>query len=180
MWTAVDQLNPSLFIVTWQVKHTDMKITFHFRQTFDICNSKWLALSFCLSCVLVFLPEDKTWVVIQHNNTELTRIQSSSDRNQHFARFDYSSEEEQLASIISQSEHCEQELSFHCRRSRLFNSLGKGWEKKALWHFVFNLSHWDDTGSKNIQEYCLGQLFFFLPLVFIFYFFAENVQRKCH
>ncbi|XP_017276056.1 contactin-associated protein-like 4 isoform X1 [Kryptolebias marmoratus] len=69
------------------------------------------------------MTEDKTWVVIQHNNTELTRIQASSDRNQHFAHLDYFSEEEQLASIISQSEQCEQELSFLCRRSRLFNSL---------------------------------------------------------
>ncbi|KAM9762601.1 contactin-associated protein-like 4 [Menidia menidia] len=72
------------------------------------------------------MTEDKTWVVIPHNNTELTRVQSSSERNQHFAHFDYSSEEEQLAAIISQSEHCEQELSYHCRRSRLLNTQDGG------------------------------------------------------
>uniref|UniRef100_A0A3B5BD72 Contactin-associated protein-like 4 n=1 Tax=Stegastes partitus TaxID=144197 RepID=A0A3B5BD72_9TELE len=71
------------------------------------------------------MTEDRTWMVIQHNNTELTRVQSSLERNQHFAHFDYSSEEEQLAGIIGQSEHCEQELSYHCRKSRLLNTLGK-------------------------------------------------------
>uniref|UniRef100_A0A3Q1GK89 Contactin-associated protein-like 4 n=1 Tax=Acanthochromis polyacanthus TaxID=80966 RepID=A0A3Q1GK89_9TELE len=69
------------------------------------------------------MTEDRTWMVIQHNNTELTRVQSSPERNQHFAHFDYSSEEEQLATIIGQSEHCEQELSYHCRKSRLLNTL---------------------------------------------------------
>ncbi|XP_061594639.1 contactin-associated protein-like 4 [Cololabis saira] len=69
------------------------------------------------------VTEDETWVVIHHNNTDMTRIQSSDERNQHFTHFNYSSEEEQLAAIISQSEHCEQELSYHCRRSRLFNTL---------------------------------------------------------
>ncbi|XP_072245116.1 contactin-associated protein-like 4 [Leuresthes tenuis] len=69
------------------------------------------------------MTEDETWTVIQHNNTELTRVQSSPEINQYFAHFGYSSEEEQLASIISQSEHCEQELSYHCRRSRLLNTL---------------------------------------------------------
>uniref|UniRef100_A0A3P9CRD1 Contactin-associated protein-like 4 n=1 Tax=Maylandia zebra TaxID=106582 RepID=A0A3P9CRD1_9CICH len=48
----------------------------------------------------------------------LTRVQSSAERNQHFAYFDYSSEEEQLVAVISQSEHCEQELSYHCRKSQ--------------------------------------------------------------
>ncbi|KAF6715522.1 Contactin-associated protein-like 4 [Oryzias melastigma] len=69
------------------------------------------------------MTEDKTWVEIQHNNTEMTRVLFSSEKNQHFAHFNYSSAEEQLAAIISQSEHCEQELSYHCRRSRLLSSI---------------------------------------------------------
>uniref|UniRef100_A0AAX7VS22 Contactin associated protein like 3 n=1 Tax=Astatotilapia calliptera TaxID=8154 RepID=A0AAX7VS22_ASTCA len=32
--------------------------------------------------------------------------------------FDYSSEEEQLLAVIKQSEHCEQELSYHCKMSQ--------------------------------------------------------------
>ncbi|XP_078802184.1 contactin-associated protein-like 4 isoform X3 [Oryzias latipes] len=69
------------------------------------------------------MTEEKTWVEIQHNNTEITRLLSSSEKNQHFAHFNYSSADDQLAAIISQSDHCEQELSYHCRRSRLLTSI---------------------------------------------------------
>ncbi|XP_056149052.1 contactin-associated protein-like 4 [Lampris incognitus] len=65
---------------------------------------------------------ETTWMVIPHNNTELTRVRPSSMGNQYSAHFDYSSEEEQLLTIINQSDHCEQELSYHCRKSRLLNT----------------------------------------------------------
>ncbi|XP_059196818.1 contactin-associated protein-like 4 isoform X1 [Centropristis striata] len=68
------------------------------------------------------MTEDVAWMVIQHNNTELTTVHSSPDSNQHLAHFDYASEEEQLAAIISQSDYCEQELSYHCKMSRLLNT----------------------------------------------------------
>uniref|UniRef100_A0A3B4GET7 Contactin associated protein like 3 n=1 Tax=Pundamilia nyererei TaxID=303518 RepID=A0A3B4GET7_9CICH len=42
--------------------------------------------------------------------------------NQYSIHFDYSSEEEQLLAVIKQSEHCEQELSYHCKMSRLLNT----------------------------------------------------------
>uniref|UniRef100_A0A3P8TEI2 Contactin associated protein like 3 n=1 Tax=Amphiprion percula TaxID=161767 RepID=A0A3P8TEI2_AMPPE len=41
----------------------------------------------------------------------------------HSVHFQYSAQEEQLSAAISQSEHCEQELSYHCRKSRLLNTL---------------------------------------------------------
>ncbi|XP_069366911.1 contactin-associated protein-like 4 isoform X2 [Paralichthys olivaceus] len=68
------------------------------------------------------MTEEDTWMVIQHNNTELTRVRPSPDENQHLVHFDYSSHEEQLSAVISQSQHCEQELSYHCRKSRLLNT----------------------------------------------------------
>nr|XP_020457518.1 contactin-associated protein-like 4 [Monopterus albus] len=68
------------------------------------------------------MTEDKTWMVIQHNNTELTRVRPSPGKNQHSAHFEYTSEEEQLVAIISQSAHCEQELTYHCRKSRLLHT----------------------------------------------------------
>ncbi|XP_073332152.1 contactin-associated protein-like 4 [Pagrus major] len=68
------------------------------------------------------MTEDRTWMVIHHNNTELTPVHSSPERSQHSTHFDYAAGEEQLAAIISQSEHCEQELSYHCRKSRLLNT----------------------------------------------------------
>uniref|UniRef100_A0AAR2KCN3 Contactin associated protein like 3 n=1 Tax=Pygocentrus nattereri TaxID=42514 RepID=A0AAR2KCN3_PYGNA len=65
---------------------------------------------------------DKAWMVIQHNNTELTKLRTSSGTNQHLAYFNYSADTEQLGAIISQAEHCEQELSYHCKKSRLLNT----------------------------------------------------------
>ncbi|KAM3604938.1 uncharacterized protein V6R79_018355 [Siganus canaliculatus] len=68
------------------------------------------------------MTEDNTWMVIQHNNTETTRVRPSPGGNQHLVHFDYSTEEEQLLAAVSQSEYCEQELSYQCRKSRLLNT----------------------------------------------------------
>ncbi|KAM7400115.1 hypothetical protein PAMA_004694 [Pampus argenteus] len=68
------------------------------------------------------MTEGETWMVIEHNNTELTRLRPSPGGKQHSVYFDYSTEEEQLLAVISQSEHCEQELSYQCRKSRLLNT----------------------------------------------------------
>uniref|UniRef100_A0A673A822 Contactin associated protein like 3 n=1 Tax=Sphaeramia orbicularis TaxID=375764 RepID=A0A673A822_9TELE len=64
------------------------------------------------------MTEDNTWMVIQHNNTETTRIRASPGVNQYSVHFHYPTEEEQLSAIISQSEHCQQELSYHCKKSQ--------------------------------------------------------------
>uniref|UniRef100_A0AAQ5XLB2 Contactin associated protein like 3 n=1 Tax=Amphiprion ocellaris TaxID=80972 RepID=A0AAQ5XLB2_AMPOC len=69
------------------------------------------------------MTEENTWMVMQHNNTELTRLRPSAGVKQHSVHFQYSAQEEQLSAAISQSEHCEQELSYHCRKSRLLNTL---------------------------------------------------------
>ncbi|KAK5606999.1 hypothetical protein CRENBAI_010841 [Crenichthys baileyi] len=71
------------------------------------------------------MTDENTWMVIQHNNTELTKVRPSPGENQHLVHFDYMSEEEQLKTIIHQSEHCQQELSYHCRKSRLLNTQGR-------------------------------------------------------
>ncbi|XP_043990407.1 contactin-associated protein-like 4 isoform X1 [Gambusia affinis] len=68
------------------------------------------------------MTDENTWMVVQHNNTELTKVRSSPGENQHLVHFDYMSEEEQLVAIIHQSEHCQQELSYQCRKSRLLNT----------------------------------------------------------
>ncbi|XP_034753731.1 contactin-associated protein-like 4 [Etheostoma cragini] len=68
------------------------------------------------------MTEDKTWIVIQHNNTDLTTVRPSPGKNQHSAHFEYTSEEKQLEAVIVQSEYCEQELTYHCRKSRLLNT----------------------------------------------------------
>lgn len=74
-------------------------------------------------------PEGRTWTVVQHNNSELTTVSGGTSR--HSAHFEYTSSEEQLAAIIEHSEHCQQELSLLCRKSRPFNIPGR----KPLGHF---------------------------------------------
>ncbi|KAI4812320.1 hypothetical protein KUCAC02_023718 [Chaenocephalus aceratus] len=70
----------------------------------------------------LYYIDDQTWTVVQHNNTDLTRVRPSPGTNQHSAHFEYTAEEEQLTAIISQSEHCEQEVIYLCRKSRLLNT----------------------------------------------------------
>ncbi|XP_034040971.1 contactin-associated protein-like 4 [Thalassophryne amazonica] len=70
------------------------------------------------------MTETQTWMVIQHNNTDLTRVHLLPGTTQHTVNFEYASEEEQLAAIISQSEHCEQEVAYHCKKSRLLYTQG--------------------------------------------------------
>ncbi|TSM28158.1 Contactin-associated protein-like 4 [Bagarius yarrelli] len=65
---------------------------------------------------------DKAWTVIQHNNTELTKLRASSGSARHLASFNYSADAEQLAAVITRAERCEQELSYHCKKSRLLNT----------------------------------------------------------
>lgn len=64
-------------------------------------------------------------MVVQHNNTELTRLRASSATNSRLIYFDYSATEEQLSAAMSQSQHCEQELTYHCKKSRLLNTPGR-------------------------------------------------------
>uniref|UniRef100_A0A3Q2FR24 Contactin-associated protein-like 4 n=1 Tax=Cyprinodon variegatus TaxID=28743 RepID=A0A3Q2FR24_CYPVA len=68
------------------------------------------------------MTDSETWMIIQHNNTELTTVSPAAGLDHHSVHFSYSSEEEQLLGSIIQSEHCEQELSYQCRKSRLLNT----------------------------------------------------------
>lgn len=88
------------------------------------------AIDYYLSVCLSDCPEDSTWMVVQHNNTELTRLRASSATDRRLIYFDYSAAEEQLSAAIRQSEHCEQELSYRCKKSRLLNTPGR---HRAQW-----------------------------------------------
>ncbi|XP_068196207.1 contactin-associated protein-like 4 isoform X1 [Antennarius striatus] len=68
------------------------------------------------------MTEENTWMVIPHNNTELTRLRPSPGGTKHSVHLNYSAEDEQLLATISQSDYCEQELAYHCRKSRLLNT----------------------------------------------------------
>ncbi|KAM6229705.1 contactin-associated protein-like 4 [Porphyrio hochstetteri] len=64
---------------------------------------------------------DTTWTIIQHNNTNLTRVKSANRENPHTVFFKYSASLDQLQATINHAEHCEQEFAYHCKKSRLLD-----------------------------------------------------------
>lgn len=76
-----------------------------------------------LSCL--YFPEDKVWTVVHHNSTDPVRVQGSTLDKPHRAHFDYGVLPDQLGALVSQSEYCQQTLTYQCRRSRLFSTWGE-------------------------------------------------------
>ncbi|KAJ1065107.1 hypothetical protein K5549_005916 [Capra hircus] len=66
--------------------------------------------------------KDKIWTLMQHNNTELTHVQGANPEKPYSMTLDYGGSLEQLEAVIDGSEHCEQEVAYHCKRSRLLNT----------------------------------------------------------
>uniref|UniRef100_A0A8U8C8Q8 Uncharacterized protein n=1 Tax=Geospiza parvula TaxID=87175 RepID=A0A8U8C8Q8_GEOPR len=64
---------------------------------------------------------DTTWTIIQHNSTNLTRVKSANRENPHTVFFKYSASLDQLQATINLADHCEQELAYYCKKSRLLD-----------------------------------------------------------
>ncbi|XP_051003187.1 contactin-associated protein-like 5 [Acomys russatus] len=88
------------------------------------------------------ITEDKIWMTVQHNNTELTRVKGSDSEKPYVMTLDYGGSMEQLEALIDGSEHCEQEVAYHCKRSRLLNTpdgapftwwIGRANERHPYW-----------------------------------------------
>ncbi|KAM5326786.1 contactin-associated protein-like 5 isoform 2-T2 [Glossophaga mutica] len=88
------------------------------------------------------ITEDKIWTSMQHNNTELTHVQGTSPEKPYSMALDYGGSIEQLEAVIDSSEHCEQEVAYYCRRSRLLNTpdgvpftwwIGRSKERHPYW-----------------------------------------------
>lgn len=70
-------------------------------------------------------PEEKVWTVLAHNGTAAVAVQGSSLQRPHVTRFDYGASAEQLRAVVTGSEHCQQEVVYNCKKSRLFNTKGQ-------------------------------------------------------
>ncbi|XP_060117889.1 contactin-associated protein-like 5 [Heteronotia binoei] len=97
-----------------------------------------------LAPLLVYcnITEDKTWTVVQHNNTGLTEVQGANPGKPYTLNFNYNSSIEQLETMINSAEYCEQEAAYHCKKSRLLNTpngmpfvwwVGRASEKHPYW-----------------------------------------------
>lgn len=70
-------------------------------------------------------PEEKVWTVLAHNGTAAVAVQGSSLQRPHVTRFNYGASAEQLRAVVTGSEHCQQEVVYNCKKSRLFNTKGQ-------------------------------------------------------
>ncbi|XP_074550653.1 contactin-associated protein-like 5 [Halichoeres trimaculatus] len=88
------------------------------------------------------MTEERVWTVVNHNASAPVRVQGSSLQNPHIMTLNYSSAPNQLHAIITTSEHCQQEVVYSCRKSRLFNTkdgrplawwVDQGGERRSYW-----------------------------------------------
>ncbi|XP_033843350.2 contactin-associated protein-like 5 [Periophthalmus magnuspinnatus] len=88
------------------------------------------------------MTDERVWTVITHNTTEPVRVQGSSVLQPHIMDLNYSASSDQLRAIVAGSEHCQQEVVYSCRKSRLFNTkdgrplsywLDQSGERRSYW-----------------------------------------------
>uniref|UniRef100_A0A672NRW6 Contactin-associated protein-like 5 n=1 Tax=Sinocyclocheilus grahami TaxID=75366 RepID=A0A672NRW6_SINGR len=88
------------------------------------------------------ITDDRVWTVVNHNSTEMVRVQGSSLQKPHVMKFNYSTSLEQLRTLVGRSEQCQQEVVYLCRKSRLFNTwdgtplswwLDRAGERRTYW-----------------------------------------------
>eukprot|EP00073_Rattus_norvegicus_P052063 XP_017454447.1 PREDICTED: contactin-associated protein like 5-2 isoform X2 [Rattus norvegicus] len=88
------------------------------------------------------VTEDKIWMTVQHTITELTQVQGSNSEKPYAMTLNYGGSMEQLEALIDGSEHCEQEVTYRCRRAHLFNTqdeapftwwIGRSNERHPYW-----------------------------------------------
>ncbi|XP_023412466.1 contactin-associated protein-like 4 isoform X6 [Loxodonta africana] len=64
---------------------------------------------------------ETAWTIIQHNGSDLTRVKSANPESPYAGFFEYVASMDQLQATINLAEHCEQELTYYCKKSRLVN-----------------------------------------------------------
>lgn len=88
------------------------------------------------------MTEERVWTVLAHNSSAPVTVQGSSIQKPHVTKLNYSTSIQQLQAIVEGSEHCQQEVVYSCRKSRLFNTkdgsplswwLDRTGEKRSYW-----------------------------------------------
>uniref|UniRef100_A0A8C1LGR8 Contactin associated protein-like 5 like n=1 Tax=Cyprinus carpio TaxID=7962 RepID=A0A8C1LGR8_CYPCA len=65
---------------------------------------------------------DKVWTVVGHDHMRPIDIQGSTPRSPFVLIFNYTISPYHLRSLVTSSEHCQQEVRYRCRKSRLFDT----------------------------------------------------------
>ncbi|XP_055408651.1 contactin-associated protein-like 4 isoform X6 [Bubalus kerabau] len=62
---------------------------------------------------------ETAWTIIQHNGSDVTRVRNTNPENPYTGFFEYVASMEQLLATMNRAEHCEQELTYYCKKSPL-------------------------------------------------------------
>ncbi|XP_077946747.1 contactin-associated protein-like 5 [Gasterosteus aculeatus] len=112
------------------------------------------------------MTEEKVWTVLAHNGTAAVAVQGSSLQRPHVTRFNYGASAEQLRAVVTGSEHCQQEVVYNCKKSRLFNTkdgspltwwLDRDGEKRSYW---VGLLPGVQQCSCSLKENCVHRNYF--------------------
>nr|XP_035935334.1 contactin-associated protein-like 3 [Halichoerus grypus] len=95
---------------------------------------------------------DTTWTSVQHNGSHLARVKSSNGESPHPVFLKYTASMDQLQAIIDHADHCQQELAFHCKKSRL--STGHDGTPVSWWVGRTNETHTYWGGSLPDAQKC--------------------------
>ncbi|KAI4904339.1 hypothetical protein NFI96_003504 [Prochilodus magdalenae] len=68
------------------------------------------------------MTEEKVWMVVGHNSSATVSVKGSSLPKPHVMKLNYSATLQQLSTLLHRAEHCQQEVLYRCRKSRLFNT----------------------------------------------------------
>ncbi|XP_033988525.1 LOW QUALITY PROTEIN: contactin-associated protein-like 2a [Trematomus bernacchii] len=88
------------------------------------------------------MTEDKVWTTVMNNLPPKTAVTGSSRERRTVLQVNYSASMDQVTSITTSAEYCEQLISYSCRMSRLLNTpdgtpytwwVGRGSEKHFYW-----------------------------------------------
>uniref|UniRef100_A0A668AVZ0 Contactin associated protein 2 n=1 Tax=Myripristis murdjan TaxID=586833 RepID=A0A668AVZ0_9TELE len=88
------------------------------------------------------MTEDKVWTTVKNNLSPQTSVTSSDQEGKAVLQLNYNMTAEQMFSITSSAEYCEQHIAYACRMSRLLNTpdgvpftwwVGRANEKHSYW-----------------------------------------------
>ncbi|XP_015210378.1 contactin-associated protein-like 2 isoform X1 [Lepisosteus oculatus] len=88
------------------------------------------------------MTEDKVWTTVSHDLQPQTPVSGSSQDRRRVLQLNYSAAMEQISAVTGSAEHCEQQVSYSCRMSRLLKTpdgapytwwVGKSNEKHFYW-----------------------------------------------
>nr|XP_023856691.1 contactin-associated protein-like 2 [Salvelinus alpinus] len=68
------------------------------------------------------MTEDKVWTTVVNNLPAQTSVTGSSRERRTVLQLNYSASMEQVTAITTSAEHCQQQVSYACRMSRLLNT----------------------------------------------------------